>query len=326
MAHNLATNEKTGEKAFFGIEPAWHGLGVTLDKPATAQEAILHAGLDYEVLQKPVVFNSGTEETPIFTEVAGKKVNYRSDNMKPLGVVGNAYTPLQNKDCFGFFDALVDESEAIYHTAGAIGDGEKVWILAKMPSHIKVGKDDIIEQYVLMHNSHDGSSGIIACITPVRVVCQNTLTAALSTTKNKISIRHTTNAQVNLHQAHTILGLTDLYAQEMEEIFGGMAKKQIKEKELEFFLNELYPTKLENETRTMAVKIREQLMESFESGVGQDLETTKGTVFGLYNAVTYWTDHVKEFKDETSKMKSVMWGGASNIRQKAFDICLEMMN
>lgn len=325
MGHNLAINEKTGKKAFFGIEPAWHGLGVQLDNPATAKEAIEHAGLDFDVLQNPITYNLGTDENPNHIVIPNKKVNYRSDNGKPLGVVGSAYTPVQNRDAFKFFDALIDESEAIYHSAGALGDGEKIWILAKMPDYIRIGKDDIVEQFVLLHNSHDGSSGVIACLTPVRVVCQNTLTAALKTAKNKLSIRHTTNVNAYLQEAHKVMGLSSLYAKEMEEIFGSMAKKKIKSKDVDIFLDRIYPINPENETMTAGKKIREGIMEAMEIGAGADMETCKGTVFGLYNAVTFFTDHMKEFKDENSKMKSIMFGGTSRVRQKAFEASLEMI-
>lgn len=325
MGHNLATNEKTGEKAFFGIEPAWHGLGKVLDNPATAAEAIEHAGLDFDVLQKPVMFNAGTEESPIITELDNKVVNFRSDNKKPLGVVSDKYTPVQNRDSFKFFDALIDENEAIYHAAGALGDGEKIWVLAKMPDHIRVGKDDLIEQYVLLYNSHNGSSAVTACLTPIRVVCNNTLTAALRTTQHKVSIRHTTNALTHLSNAHEVLGLSSMYAAEMEEIFNNMAKKQVVSKDIEAYLDRIYPINPDNETLTAGKKIRAGIMEAMEIGAGADMETAKGTVFGLYNAVTYYTDHMKDFSSESSKMKSIMMGGTANIRQKAFDAGLELV-
>ena len=326
MAHNLAVNEKTGKAAFFGIEPAWHGLGLTLENPATAKEAIEYAGLDFDVLQRPVQVNVGTDENPHYITVPNKVVNYRSDNNAPLGVVGNVYRPLQNTEAFSFFDTLVDAEDAIYHTAGALGNGEKIWVLAKLPQHIKVGKDDIIEQYVLIYNSHDGSSGITACLTPIRVVCNNTLTAALSGAKNKVSIRHTVNSQARLSQAHQLMDISNLYAQEMEDIFNQMAKKKINEKMVNQFLDTIYPINPDNEARTAAIKIREGILESMEIGVGQDLKTTKGTVFGLYNAMTFYTDHVKEFKTSDSKLKSIWFGGTASKRQEAFDAATLLLN
>ena len=325
MSHNLALNEKTGKAAFFGIEPAWHGLGTILDKPATAAEALKFSGLDFEVLQQKVQFNISKGTGTILKDVPGKFVNYRSDNMEALGVVGSAYKVLQNHEAFSFFDPLVGREEAIYHTAGALGKGEKIWILAKLPDHIKVGKDDIIEQYVLIYNNHDGTGSVVACVTPVRVVCNNTLTMALRGTTNKISIRHTKNVEDNLKEAHKVLEISDLYSKELESIFNKMASKQVNTKSINKFLDSLYPKNEETEFVTAGDKIKEAILSAFETGVGQDMKTTHGTVFGLYNAVTFFTDHVKEYKSQNAKLKSVWFGGSATLRQKAFNSALAMV-
>lgn len=326
MAHNLAKNSKTGDAAFFAIEPAWHGLGIILEKPATAAEAIKFAGLDFDVLQKPVMFNQGTDAAPLYTKVGGKLVNYRSDNNIPLGVVGSVYTPLQNREAFTFFDNLVGTEEAIYHAAGALGEGERIWILAKMPSYIRVGKDDLTEMYVLLSNSHNGTSGVTACFTPIRVVCQNTLSAALGTTKNKISIPHTTNVVANMKKAHELLNLSSKYATDMEAAFQAMAAKKVNQKDVDLFLDLVYPIKEENQTRTAGVKLREGILEAIASGVGQDLDSTKGTAFGLYNGFTYYFDHQKDFDSTESRFKSSLFGGgAERKRQEAFNAALQLI-
>lgn len=327
MAHDLELDGKNGKASFFGVkEQAWHGLGTILNNPATAKEAIEHANLGFDVLQKPVEVNVGTETDPHYIILPNKMVNYRSDNNSPLGVVGSAYTPLQNNEAFSFFDALVEEDEAVYHSAGVLGKGEKIWIMAKMPTHVRVGKDDIIDQYVLLSNSHDGSSGVTACITPVRVVCNNTLTFALRTASNKISIRHTSNVVANVQQAHKLLELSNLYAQEMDVIFNQMAKIKVSDKEIKGFLDILYPLNAENETRTAGVKIREGIMEALEVGAGADFTTSKGTLFGFYNAVTFYSDHMKEYADSNAKMKAIAFGGVTEKkRQLAFDTAIDYM-
>ena len=327
MAHNLEENGINGKASFFGVqESAWHGLGTILDNPATSKEAIEHANLGFDVLQKEVEVNIGSDIEPHYIKVPNKMVNYRSDNHAPLGVVGSAYTPLQNLEAFSFFDALVEEDEAVYHSAGVLGKGEKIWIMAKMPNHIKVGKDDIIDQYVLLSNSHDGSSGVTACITPIRVVCQNTLTMALRGTTNKISIRHTSNVVANTQQAHKLLELSNLYNQEMDLIFNQMAKTKVSDKEVKTFLDALYPVNEENETRTAGVKIREGILEAMEIGAGADMKTSKGTLFGFYNAVTFYTDHMKEYANQNAKLKAIAFGGVvEKKRQTAFDTAYDFM-
>lgn len=329
MADNLAKNAKTGEAAFFGvIEPAWHGLGVILDKPATAAEALKFSGLDFDVLQKPAMMNIGIDNRPNkiqLVEVPGKFVNYRSDNNTPLGIVGKAYQVLQNKEAFSFFDPLVDKDEAIYHTAGALGKGEKIWILAKLPDYIKVGKDDIIEQYVLIYNNHDGAGSVVACVTPVRVVCNNTLTMALRNTTNKVSIRHTKNVEDNLKEAHKVLEISNQYTEELSSIFNRMALTEVNDKKINKFLDSLYPKNEDTDFITEGDKIKEAIKEAFFSGVGQEMKTTKDTVFGLYNAVTYFTDHQKVYKSADAKLKSVWFGGSANLRQKAFNNAFAMV-
>lgn len=315
MAHDININEKTGKASYVGAKPAWHGLGQVLDNPFTAEEAIREGGLDFEVEKVPTIYKIGRKEQVIEDKFAV----IRTDNQDYLGTVGKVYTPLQNRDAFSFFDALVEKDEAIYHTAGVLGKGERVWVLAKMPDYIRVGKDDLIEQYVLLYNSHDGSTAITAQLTSVRVVCNNTLTAAISQAKNKVSIRHTKNAGEKLIQASEILGLSSMYKTEMEEIFNAMANTKVNTKKVNKFLDALYPLNPENDSRTMGVKFREAILNDFENGVGQDLVTTKGTVFGLYNAVTHYTDHTKEYSNANAKLKSIWFGGSKKIRQNAFD-------
>ena len=201
---------------FYVGETPWHELATKLDRPATAHEAIKAAQLDYQVEKKPlraIVYH--TRHSPVDDHYA----TVRMDTREVLGIVGNRYSPIQNRDAFSFFDSLVGSDEAIYHTAGALGKGERIWILAKLPSYIKVKGEDIVEKYLLLTNSHDGSSLVRAKLTPVRVVCSNTLTAALDGMEEEVRIRHTPNSTAKLEQAHKLLGLTNSLYDQLEIIF-----------------------------------------------------------------------------------------------------------
>ena len=171
MAHDLATTNGKTAMAYFGEVP-WHRLGTKLDNPATAEEAIQAAGLGYDVeLTRLVTVN----------DIPGpdRRAVVRQDTNQVLGVVGTTYKPVQNRQCFGFMDAIVSEGAVQYHTAGALGKGERVWMLAKLPDEIRVkNSDDITEKYLLLSNSHDGSSSLRVHFTPIRVVCANTLAVA----------------------------------------------------------------------------------------------------------------------------------------------------
>lgn len=325
MSHEISTEKNSKGDLMVVGQPAWHGLGTVLDKPATAEEALKVSGLDFTVEKKKLFY--GVEGISGMFEADNKFATIRTDTNAFLGVVGQHYTVLQNTEAFGFFDALVDQDEAIYHTAGVLGKGERVWILAKLPDYIKVGKDDLIEQYVLIHNSHDASSGLVACVTPVRVVCNNTLTAALRTATNKVTLRHTANVKERLEQAHELLGISNLYKQEMEQVFNQMAKKQFKAEHLQHYVDSIYPVDPNAEVQQFTLlgkKAKEKIVELFETGVGQDTKTAKGTMFGAYNAVTYFLDHERKFKSAETKLNSTWFGDAQTIRQKAFDAALAM--
>lgn len=179
MAHELEIRNGKASMMYVGDLP-WHGLGTALQKPATATEAIKAAKLDWEVVKTPVyacVGNNRLVPTDSFAVVRSDMVD--KPECEVLGVVGKDYTPLQNRDAFSFFDPIAGEGAAIYHTAGVLAGGRRVWMLAKLPGETRVIGDDISHKYLLLFNSHDGSGAVGVKFTPVRVVCQNTLTMAL---------------------------------------------------------------------------------------------------------------------------------------------------
>jgi len=325
MAHDLnIENEKV---SFFSVkEKAWHGLGTVLDKAPTSAEAIKYAGLDFEVVKVPNLI-----EWPIgsgnFKETPRSFSTVRQDNGEILGdKIGKVYSIVQNKDAFSFFDAIVGAGEAIYETAGALGKGETIFITAKLPSYIRVGNKDDIEKYLLLSMSHDGSGSIQAMFTPVRVVCNNTLNAALSGNGHKISIRHTKSAIGNLAEAHIALGIANKLSDNLNDAFNRMTKVKMKDEDVKqyiqnvFLPDEILKTKvLDNLTKYQQETI-DDCFEYYHNGPGQQMDTCKGTMFGAYNSVTGYFANVKSFKDETSKMKSNLLGTNYNTMQKAFDL------
>jgi phage/plasmid-like protein (TIGR03299 family) len=178
MPHNL--NQENGQASMMYVgEAPWHKLGTRLDGPATAVDAIRAAGLNWQVIKQPLY--AGRESPrllPGYFAVV-RDDHWQKGETKVLGVLGREYTPLQNSDAFAFFDPIVGEKAAVYRTAGALGQGERIWLLAKLPDDIRVVGDDIAEKYLLLSNSHDGKSSVQLKFTPIRVVCENTLTMAL---------------------------------------------------------------------------------------------------------------------------------------------------
>ena len=210
MAHNLATTNGRTAMAYFGEAP-WHKLGTKLENPATAAEAIEAAGLNYRV-----------ELVPLFTQ-AGNQIPrrqgvVRSDTNQILGTVGKGYTPIQNAEAFQFLDSVVADGGLRYHTAGALGQGEKIWMLAKLPGSIRVnGTEDITDKFLLLHNSHDGSSCLRVHFTPIRVVCQNTLAIAERNGRGQgISIMHKGNLEAKVREAQKVLGLANTFYDDLQ--------------------------------------------------------------------------------------------------------------
>jgi len=317
MSHNLYIS---GGKAsmFYTGEVPWHRLGVHLQNPATAQEAIQAAQLDFRVQLKPVktVINRKRIIVPnTFATV-------RTDTGDVLGVVGSRYEPIQNKDAFAFFDSLVGSDEAMYNTAGVLGKGERIWILAKLPGYIKVGKQDIVNKYLLLTNSHDGSAVVRAKLTPVRVVCSNTLSVALSGNEQEVRIRHTANAIHKLEQAHKLLGLTNSLYTQLDTIFNRMALRKVTEKQLMDYVKALIPANPDATFQTRNENIREAILELHESGQGAEMN--RGTVWSAFNAVTEFADHVQHSKDVSKHLKSIWFGGGEKLKLKAFELAQKM--
>ena len=328
MAHNI--NSNNGKASFFSVQQkAWHGLGTIIENYPTSSEALKFAGLDFEVIKAPNVHRlpDGSEtisDNSFFT--------YRDDNKNILGdKLGADYKVVQNTDAFAFFDSIVGGDGIMYETAGALGKGEKIFITAKLPNYIKVGSDDLIEKYLFLTTTHDGSASITAAFTPIRIVCQNTLNMALGNCSNVIKIRHTNNAADRLKEAHKIMGISNTLSDQLSDIFNQWSKIRITDSNVKRLIQEaMAPNKetIDNikkgnldELSTVFTNVVDNAYEYAMSSLTQQTTTTKGTLFGAYNAVTGYYQNVKEFKTGEDKLKSIMFGTGLSRTQKSFTIC-----
>ena len=321
MSHNI--NFTNGKASMFYVkETPWHNLGTKLDVLATSAEAIETAQLDYTVIKMPVY---AMTKAGAYVHVPRNFATVRTDTNTPLGVVGSRYSVIQNKDAFKFFDSLVGEGAAIYETAGVLGDGERIWILAKLPGHIKVGKRDIVNKYLLLTNSHDGTSIVRAKLTPIRVVCENTLSMALRGSEQEVRIRHTANAVEMLEKAHELLGLTNQLFVQVEDIFNRMSLVNFSGEQVLDYVKTLIPDNEDAENHTRTEKVRNEILSLHESGQGADM--SRGTLWGIYNAVTEFTDHVyaTSAANQNKKLESIWFGAHARLKNQAFDLALETM-
>lgn len=354
MAHNLMIREDGKAAMFYVGDKPWHGLGTELQNLATAQEAIEAAGLGYDILQTPVVATQGGQKLTI----PGMKALIPADRFgKPdcpcFGVVSDTYKVIQNREAFGFFDNIVGKGEAVYETAGALSLGEKIWILAKLPENLKVGKQgDEVAQYILLYNSHTGKAAARAKLTPVRVVCQNTLNASLKGDGASAVIRHTGDVMANMRQASELLGFAKAQYAEAGEKYNLLASTQANKAIVNSFLNEFIPMPAKPKTQNKreldqwaeavtAVKFdRGNIVNLFESGTGNHGES----LWDLYNGVTEYTDHfVSAARDMQvslkgiearpwragkkavgeSRLNSVWFGKADKDKADAFELLLK---
>ncbi|MBD5085063.1 MAG: DUF945 domain-containing protein [Clostridiales bacterium] len=220
------------ETMFYVREKPWHGLGTRVEEAPTSGDALVYAGLDWDVVQKNVYAEDGTL-------ISGYKVNTRSTDNAALGIVSDRYKVVQNNDAFQFTDDLLGAG-VTYETAGALQDGRKVWMLARMPHRYIIAGDEIAPYMVVM-NSHDGSSGIKVAMTPVRVVCQNTLNLALSSAKRIWTTKHTENVMSRVHEAQETLLLAETYMAELGRGIDTLSKIRLTDKRVMEFMQEFFP-------------------------------------------------------------------------------------
>ena len=323
MAHELAMSSNGRASMFYTGAAPWHRLGTRLENPATAAEAIAAAGLDYEVVSLPMFAQGDGPDAPC-VPVPGHVLNVRADTMTPLGVVSDKYRVINNRDCFGFLDAVVREGELKYHTAGALGKGERVWMLARLPEVIRVaGSDDVTEQYLLLSNSHDASSALRVVFTPVRVVCQNTLSAALSSASSKgVTVHHTGDLDRKVEEARKVLGLASRWFGAFGEGAELLAGHRPTELQLKSYFAALYPDP-EGGDPAKAKATRMTLFGLYEMGMGQDIPQIRGTTWAAYNAVTEYLDH-HVGRDPQRRLESAWWGDGARAKARAYDLAVRL--
>jgi phage/plasmid-like protein (TIGR03299 family) len=328
MAHQLEIRNGEASMMYVGEVP-WHGLGTELKEPATAREAIKAAKLDWEVMKLPLFVH---KDSRAVLRVEDRYGIVRSDLWKTgdcvvLGIVGPQYTPLQNSEAFTFFDPIVGEGEAVFHTAGVLDDGRRVWMLAKLPDSILVVGDDVVDKYLLLSNSHDGSSAVQVKFTPIRVVCQNTLTMALSEGRT-VRVTHTRNVKQRLANAQKTLGIIRRRYDEIEEAFKRMVQVQMRDDRLEKYLAAVFPDPGDPEDkagRQRTEKDRMWAAHFFHEGQGNTARGAKGTLWAAYNGVTELIDHrATAHQTEEKRLESLWFGDGYHVKARAYAKAVEL--
>lgn len=294
----MAANVET--MFYAGREKPWHGLGTQVDEAPGSEDALRLAGLDWEIESKPIFSEAGIL-------IPGFKANTRSTDGRVLGVVSNKYRIVQNREAFAFTDALLGDG-VTYETAGSLRGGRQIWLLARMPEREIAG--DKVEPYICFTNTHDGSGAVRACMTPIRVVCNNTLNVALSTAQRSWSTPHRGNVAARLEEARETLGLADLYMQRLAEQADRLANERMTEANTLWALEQLFPTPVDATDR------QKQTARDARDGImictlSPDLIKFAGTKWGFLNAVSDYATHGEPVR-RTAHYQETRWANIIN--------------
>ena len=275
------------ETMFYVREKPWHGLGTEVKEAPTSADALVYAGLDWSVIQKEVYTEDGTM-------IPGYKANLRDTDSAALGIVSDRYKVVQNEDAFRFTDDLLGAGVA-YETAGALQGGRKVWILARMPHRYIIAGDEIAPYMVVM-NSHDGSSGIKVAMTPIRVVCQNTLNLALGSAKRIWTTKHTENVMSRVHEARETLLLAETYMGELGRSIDALSQIRLTDKKVTEFMQEFFPVTLEISEAQR--KNNQRLLEDMKQRYWEapDLSNVGRNGYRFINAVSDFATHAEPIR------------------------------
>jgi phage/plasmid-like protein (TIGR03299 family) len=319
MAHELEIVNGQAQMFYRGESP-WHRLGrqIPLEERLTSDQAIIAAGLNWSVDTKPLFLDNGM--------IAPANATVRSDNGAILGVVGKDYKPLQNLNAFKFFDNFIESNQAQYETAGSLRDGKRVWVLAKINADIDVVKgNDILERYVLLSNSHDGTTAVRAGFTNIRVVCQNTLTLSHSSANSRlIRVRHGRNVRENLDKVAEIMNLANREFEATLEQYKFLANREINSTDLEKYVKMVMVGDKKIEANPeLGSRIMAKIVPLFEKGRGNDMNEIKGTYWAAYNAISEYLQYEKG-TDENIRMDSLVFGQSATVLDNAFKIAMKM--
>ena len=280
------------ETIFSTREVPWHGLGRIVSEAPASKEALELAGLDWEVIQKDIITVDG------YNIIPGFKANVRSTDDKVLGIVTDRYKVVQNKEAFEFTDLLLGEGVK-YETAGSLQGGRRVWMLARLPYQYVINSEEITP-YMVFTNSHDGSGAIRVAITPVRVVCSNTLNLALSTAKRCWSCNHVGDINGKLEDARNTLLYAGKYMSELGKGIDELNRIKLNDAKVLAFINELIP-EAENaslQQKRNILKLRDDMKARYFEA--PDLRDLDKNAYRFVNAVSDFATHARPLRERAN--------------------------
>lgn len=274
------------ESMFYVRKTPWHGLGTRVMEAPSSADALRLAGLDWKVVQESVYTANGER-------VPGFYANIRDKDRRTLGVVSDRYKVVQNEEAFAFTDALLGEGVR-YETAGSLQNGRKVWILARLP-HSYIISGEQVDPYLVFSNTHDGTGSIRAAVTPVRVVCCNTLNLALDTAKRSWACVHTGDIRGKITDARETLSLAGAYMEALGKKFDELQKKRLTDHQVKDYIEVLLPLEEEDSKKARNVmRSREDLRARYYDA--PDLKGVGKNAYRFINAVSDFATHAKPIR------------------------------
>lgn len=302
------------QENYIGDKAAWHGKGTVMDGQFYAKDVVEKGGFNYKVVKIPLFTEDGQSVDRFATVRNDKSVGHPH---RILGVVGPRYEVVQNSQAFEFFDSVVGEGKAIYTSAGVLGHGERTFVVARIPHEFYIVNDKF-EEYVVLNNSHDGSYALRIMTTAVRVVCQNTLSAALRSFKSKVTLRHTTNVHSRMLDAAELLGLVDEKFQETEQLFNYLVNRPLTHPLFEQFVEELFPAENPNRvTLEHRDGVRGLLAHEYNQTPG-----IKHTWYSAVQASIQYVDHT--MPSRTDRFEHALFGAGTQIKDRAVTVATKL--
>lgn len=307
------------EQMMFVGKTPWHGLGNVLQDNPTVAEAMVAAGLDWEVGLKDLV--TAGDNIPV-----NARATYRKDNNTILGVVGPRYNPLQNQDSLNWFQPFIDAGECSLHTAGSLHNGQKMWALAQLNrDNSTIVKNDEVCKFILLSNSHDGTTSIRVGYTPIRVVCANTMAMAHSKTSGSklIRIRHTRSSKTNLDNVRDIMDNINAEFEATAEQFRFLASKSFNQKDVTKFVKVMLEVDktLDADLKTRTKNTIDEIMALIE-GPKQSMEGVRGTWWAAYNGYNEYLNY-NHGRTTDNRLDSLWFGINANDNVKALKTATE---
>lgn len=310
MAHMVETMAYAGEVP-------WHGLGKKVPSDLSPEQMLKAADLDWSV-----------EKVPAFASIGGENKNVgwsalvRSSDNRILDVVTNDWNPIQNHEAFNFFEEYCRAGDMEMHTAGSLKDGQIVWALAKVKESFELFKGDQVDSYLLFTNPHRFGQCIDVRFTPIRVVCNNTLTLALES-KNDRMVKKNHRSAFDADLVKEQLGIATHKLAKYKEMASYLGSKRYTEEMLKKYFNTVFPSLSKKDVELDTVKLSrgaKQALEVMETQPGA--EFARGTWWQAFNAVTYLTDH-KLGRSADTRLQSAWFGPNKGLKIKALEVALD---